>query len=331
MTTVRDHIHQGARRPMTKVRVSAPARLHLGMLDVAGGTSRRFGGVGLAVMSPAFVVEATPAAELSAEGPEAARALASARRCTDELGLQGGAHIRVLEAIPPHVGLGSGTKLGLAVAQALGQLHGLVMSATDIARAAGRGARSAVGLWTFLLGGLVVEAGVRPGSDAPSPLLARHAMPPEWRCVLVVPNCRPGLSGPAEEEAFRTLRPPRDLAALISQLVLTSLLPALVERDLMEFGATLTRLQQLVGKAFASVQGGTYHPQSGALVEALLSFGAAGAGQTSWGPATYGFVGSELEANELAARMQRLLDGRGSVKTVAFDNSGAKSEMWCAC
>jgi hypothetical protein len=38
-----------------------------------------------------------------------------------------------------------------------------------------------------------------------------------------------------------------------------------------------------------------------------------------------------LEANELAARMQRLLDGRGSVKTVAFDNSGAKSEMWCAC
>ena len=107
---------------MTGVRVEAPARLHLGMLAVAGDGPRRFGGLGVSVDRPAVVVEARPADELSAEGADAERALAFARRCHEALGLAGGAHLRVVEAIPPHVGLGSGTKLALAVAQALAAL-----------------------------------------------------------------------------------------------------------------------------------------------------------------------------------------------------------------
>ncbi len=34
---------------MTTVRVEAPARLHMGMLDVSGQGPRRFGGLGVAV------------------------------------------------------------------------------------------------------------------------------------------------------------------------------------------------------------------------------------------------------------------------------------------
>ena len=48
-----------------------------------------------------------------------------------------------------------------------------------------------------------------------------------------------------------------------------------------------------MGDAFAAVQGGRFHPRAGGLVEALLRAGAAGAGQSSWGPAVYGVVGSE--------------------------------------
>lgn len=314
---------------MSTVRVRAPARLHLGMFDVAGSTTRRYGGIGLALDRPAVAIEASAADDLSAEGPDAERALAFARRCADVLGLSTGAHIRVIEAIPPHVGLGSGTKLGLAVCQALVELNGRSLPASEIARAAGRGARSGVGVWTFASGGLVVEGGVRPGSDALSPLLARHAVPDDWRCVLAIPDSPCGLSGSAEEEAFRTLRAPREHAALVCQLVLTSLLPALVERDLVEFGSTLTRLQRLVGEAFASVQGGPFHPDSSALVEALLDLGAAGAGQSSWGPATYGLVGSAAEASALADRLAGLVDGRGRVAIVAFDNEGAQVEALC--
>jgi beta-RFAP synthase len=305
------------------VRVEAPARLHLGMLAVAGDGARRFGGLGVSVDRPAVVLEAEPAAELSAEGADAGRALAFAHRCRDALGLAGGAHLRVVEAIPQHVGLGSGTKLALAVAQALAALAGRDVGAPGLAEAAGRGARSAVGLWTFALGGLVVEGGHRPGVDRPAPLLAHHAMPEEWRAVLVIPAAEPGLSGAAEEDAFRRLVPAPDRSAVIAQLALTSLLPALVEGELEEFGAALTRIQQLVGDSFASAQGGRFHPRAAPLVEALLRFGAAGAGQSSWGPTAYGVVGSDEAARELAATMEDVV-GEGSVDVVAFDNRGAR-------
>jgi beta-ribofuranosylaminobenzene 5'-phosphate synthase len=311
---------------VTSVRVEAPARLHLGMLAVAGDGERRFGGLGVSVSRPAVVLEARPADELSAEGADAERALMFAQRCHEALGLAGGAHLRVVEAIPPHVGLGSGTKLALAVAQALAALEERTVDAPALAQAAGRAARSAVGMWTFALGGLVVEGGVRRGVDRPAPLLAHHPVPEEWRCVLVVPAAEPGLSGIAENEAFQQLTPSAERSAAIAQLVLTALLPALVERDLEEFGAALTRVQELVGDAFATVQGGRFHPRAGAVVEALLRNGAAGAGQSSWGPAVYGVVGSEAAGRELAGRMEHQLDGEGSVDVVSFDNRGARVE-----
>jgi beta-ribofuranosylaminobenzene 5'-phosphate synthase len=305
------------------VRVEAPARLHLGMLAAAGDGTRRFGGLGVAVSRPAVVLEASPASELSADGPDAERALMFARRCHDALGLTSGAHLRVVEAIPQHAGLGSGTKLALAVAKALTMLAAREVDAPGLAEAAGRGARSAVGMWTFALGGLVVEGGVRRGHERPAPLLARYAMPEEWRCVLVVPAAEPGLSGPAEEAAFARLAPLPEHSAAIAQLVLTSLLPALVEHDVVEFGAALTRVQELVGDSFAAVQGGRFHPRAGALVEALLDAGAAGAGQSSWGPAVYGIAGSEAAGRELADRMAG--EGR-TVEVVEFDNGGARTE-----
>jgi beta-ribofuranosylaminobenzene 5'-phosphate synthase len=311
---------------MTSVRVEAPARLHMGMLDVAGGRARRFGGLGVALSRPAAVVEVSQSDDVTAEGPDAERALAVARRSREALGLPGGVGVRVVEAIPPHVGLGSGTKLALAVTAALAALAGQTPEPGTIARAAGRGARSAVGLWTFVLGGLVVEGGRRPGVERPAPLLARHAMPDEWRCVLVIPHAEPGLSGRAEEEAFGQLRPDSDRAALIAQVVLTSLLPGLAERDLAEFGAALTRVQRLVGESFASVQGGVFHPRAGDLVDALLRLGAAGAGQSSWGPAVYGIVGDEQAGSELARRMDTELAGGGRVEVVSFDNRGAQVE-----
>ena len=311
---------------MTSVRVQAPARLHLGMLDAAGGATRRFGGLGVAVTRPATVVEASPSDELAVEGPDAQRALAVARTCRETFGLAGGARIRVLEAIPAHVGLGSGTKLALAVAAAVAALTGQSPEPAAIARAAGRASRSAVGLWTFVLGGLVVEGGVRSGVQQAAPLLARYPMPDDWYCVLAIPSADPGLSGPAEEEAFARLRPDPTRAALIAQLVLTSLLPGLADRDLTEFGAALTRLQRLVGEAFAPAQGGVFHPRAGALVEAMLGLGAPGAGQSSWGPAVYGIVGDEQTGRELARRMDAELAGAGRVELVRFDNRGARVE-----
>ena len=109
--------------------------------------------------------------------------------------------------------------------------------------------------------------------------------------------------------------------------MLTSLLPGLAERDLTEFGAALTRLQRLVGEEFAPAQGGVFHPRAGALVEAMLSLGASGVGQSSWGPAVYGIVGGEDAARDLVSRMETELAGGGRVELVRFDNRGARVEL----
>src|SRR4051794_41806238 len=91
---------------MTTVRVEAPARLHMGMLDASGEGPRRFGGLGVAVTGPAAIVEGSPAGELSVDGPDAHPARAVAERVLGGRRARG----RIAEAIPPHAGPGSGPK-----------------------------------------------------------------------------------------------------------------------------------------------------------------------------------------------------------------------------
>lgn len=310
---------------MTVVQIEAPARLHFGMFDLTGSLGRRFGGIGVAVTRPAVILEAKPDVELTADGPDAERAVAFARRYMDATGIRAGAHLHIERSIPRHVGLGSGTKLGLAVAQALATLYDQSDAPYTLAQAVGRGQRSAVGLWTYARGGFVVEGGRRLDEDAPAPLLLQYPMPERWRCVLAIPDGFGGLSGTTEADAFARLEPPATKAAQIAHLVLMVLLPALVEERLDEFGAALTQVQSLVGECFSPIQGDRFsNPRSAELIEAMLDWGVAGAGQSSWGPTVYGLVADEDQGRAVAARAEALLAGHGHVEVVAFDNRGAR-------
>ena len=306
--------------------VEAAARLHFGVLDLRGALGRRFGGLGAAVPAPSLLLEAVPDRELSGQGPDGERAVAFARRFLAHHGLQGGARLVVHRAIPPHSGLGSGTQLGLSVARALAELHGLPTEPAALARAVGRGHRSAIGTWTFALGGFIVEGGRRAGADDIAPLLARFAVPEGWRCVVAVPRGAPGLSGDAEATAFERLPPPPEREVeRVAHLVLMQLLPSLVEADLPSFGAALTEVQRVTGAWFASQQGGVFAPgPSEALVRRLAEWGAAGVGQSSWGPAVYGLVGSAADGRALAARAAALLGAAGQVYEGGFSESGAR-------
>lgn len=312
---------------MKTVRVKAPARLHQGMFDLNGSLGRRFGGLGVAIARPAVILEASRSDKLTADGPEAERVLEFARHYLNTTGLQAGAHFRIEQAIPRHVGLGSGTKLGLAVAQALAVLYEQSTDPYALARAVGRGERSAVGLWTFAKGGFIVEGGHWPGSNVPAPLLMRHPMPASWYCVLAIPDRITGLNGQAEDTAFEQLAVTVEQAARISHVVLMSLLPALVEGQLPEFGSALTEVQRLVGDCFSPVQGGQFaNSRSAKLIEAFLNGGAAGAGQSSWGPTVYALTASERQGQQLVGLAQELLGEQGLVDLVTFDNQGVQVE-----
>jgi beta-RFAP synthase len=310
---------------LASVFVEAAARLHFGVLDLRGALGRRFGGLGAAVPQPSLLLEVVPEERLSAQGPDSDRALAFAERFFAHHGLRTGARLIVHRSIPSHSGLGSGTQLGLSVARALAELNGLPAGPAALARAVGRGRRSAIGTWTFAGGGFIVEGGRRPGSDEIAPLLARFDIPPAWRCVVAVPRGAPGLSGEAEAAAFERLPPPPEREVeRVAHVVLMQLLPALVEAELPSFGAALTEVQRITGGWFASQQGGAFAPgPSETLVRKMGEWGAAGVGQSSWGPAVYGLVGSEAEGRALAARVAEVLGTSGQVFEGGFAGSGA--------
>jgi beta-RFAP synthase len=183
-----------------------------------------------------------------------------------------------------------------------------------------------VGTWTFAHGGFVLEGGRRDLSDEVAPLLARLTVPAAWRCVVVVPKGHPGLAGEEEAAAFARLPPPstREVEH-VAHLVLMQLLPALAEADLPGFGAALGEVQRVTGGWFAPAQGGVFAPgETGDLIARLREWGAAGVGQSSWGPAAYGIVGDASTARALAERVRGALRLGGAVYESGFSATGAR-------
>jgi beta-RFAP synthase len=302
---------------MNAVRIQTPSRLHFGLLAWKSGLPREFGGVGLAVAEPGIHLEARPAGLFQAEGPLARRALQVAERVVARLGQQGtkvpGAKFRIERAQAEHVGLGTGTQLGLAVAQSILMLAGQTEPpVADLAALAERGLRSGIGLHAFAQGGLLVDGGRRaaPAAGAP-PLLSRMEFPTEWSVLVVVPDAPAGLHGLSEVQAFSQLPPiPDRITERLCRLVLLGLLPAVAERDLVSFGNALDELQALVGQCFAPAQGGSsVRPELQGIVQALRALGLHGVGQSSWGPALYGF--SVEPAERRTTILQELRDKFG--------------------
>jgi predicted sugar kinase len=106
-------------------------------------------------------------------------------------------------------------------------------------------------------------------------------------------------------------------------------LPGLAETDIEAFGAALTEIQEIVGAHFAAAQGGTAwtSPAVGRLTKRLAAAGAAGTGQTSWGPTGFAFTASEAAAQRLFHSFAGDATAEGlELKVVRGRNSGARTE-----
>lgn len=290
-------------------RVTAPARLHFGLLNVPGDpdpTRRAFGGVGLMIDQPAVVVSVRPASAWQFEGPLASRAQEFALRFVTGLPEADRRPFQVLvERCPAeHSGLGVGTALGLAVGKSLAVECGFAeLSAVDLAARVGRGQRSAVGVHGFDHGGLIVEAGKLPG-EALSPLVARVDLPDEWRVVVFTPVGGGAWHGSREQGAFDAARP--GATAELCRVALQGILPAATTGDLAAFGDAVHEYNRLAGQPFAAEQGGVYAGEEvAALVGRLRGWGVRGAGQSSWGPSVFAVVKSEAAGRALVAELRQ--------------------------
>lgn len=348
-------VEPAARQP--RVQVRAPARLHLGFLDPAGYLGRRFGSLGLVIdgfetrvdLRGAAVDGVAAGADLQATDmhhqqvlQRVAAHLAALRQHT---GLTTAVQLR-LERLPPaHAGFGSGTQLALAVGRAFALHHGLQVPTATLAAWLGRGLRSGVGIAGFDQGGLLLDGG--PGAPSatvaqpstpqparPAPLLARVALPPDWRVLLVLDPRLQGLSGADEKRALATLAPLSQAASAdLCHQVLMRVLPGAADAQFEPFAAGITHMQQVLGAHFAPAQQGRAY--TSAAVQHLLQWvaaatgpGGAAIGQSSWGPTGFAIVPTQARADELllAARAAGVLDPALQLHTVSVRNQGA--QLW---
>ena len=320
------------------VMVSAPSRLHLGLIDLSGVIGRVDGGIGIALNLPRTVVIAEPAPAIrvsGAEGETLIRAEEVSRAVTASLGIPGGAHITIRATPPGHVGLGSGTALSLAVARAIAELHGIPLPAEQLAAIAGRGGTSGIGTAAFAGGGFLIDGGhsfgvrgekqeFRPSRASRgvsvAPVTVRHDFPEDWQILLVIPQPDHPVQGSSEEEIFRAGCPvPLAEVTAICHEVVMRMLPGIVEHDLDLFGAAVNRIQEL---GFKHVELARQDAVVPALMAGLRDAGAACAGMSSFGPAVYAISDAPLSDLESAAR--ELLRGQAArIVRTRGDNTGA--------
>ena len=314
-----------------EVEVQAAGRLHLGFLDPSATLGRRFGSIGMMIEGSTTTVRLRHAGVQRIEGVSGTlHEVGRARGIIDTLqsatGLREPLDVRLAQALAPHVGLGSGTQLALALGRAFSELHGLQLSTPVLANLLGRGARSGIGIAGFDRGGVLVDGGPRAGVDAP-PVLARLEFPDAWRVIVVQDAARSGLHGESEREGIARLgRFAQHRAAHLCHLVLMKILPALAEREFTPFANGVSELQRAVGEYFAPVQGGIYtSPAIGRLMRWIAAHHEAGLGQTSWGPTAFAIVPSLAHAQRIiaAAEAAGAIEGGLKLGIVAGRNQGA--------
>ncbi|MCH7990419.1 MAG: beta-RFAP synthase [Planctomycetes bacterium] len=289
--------------------ITTGARLHFGILSYEPVTGRHFGGGGLMIDSPGFQLLVKPGVIDEVSGPEECK-----KRCLEFLKTYRAnaqqqpppCRIEIRRTILSHVGLGSGTQFGLAIAKSLSLLAGEnSVDTVELASRVGRGVRSALGIHGFQRGGFLLDGG-KESADSIGTLEARENFPDEWRLLLVIPQdgCD-GLSGKDEDEAFSRLPPmPQQLSARLRHISHKEMLPAVQNADFDRFSASVYEFGKSVGEFFASVQGGVYaSPQTAELVHHLRTQGIHGIGQSSWGPTIFALLPNQQSADQLQAEL----------------------------
>lgn len=286
------------------------------LIDLAGCTYRRYGGVGFALDFSPVEVEASLATTSSIDFniPLNERDRQDACNLLSQLTshLQAAFRIRVISSPPQHAGFGSKTALLLGIATACNGLLAQPFALADVVSLSRRGGVSGVGVNAFIHGGVIFDLG-QPNSSvedfSPSsattpivhpPVLARVPFPKNWEVhLLLLDGCT--YAGPDEVQFFQRNTPiPEIEVGQVLAAVYHGLAPAFLESD-----------HQLLKRALRDVQSVGFkrrevHAQGQKAVRLLDELNAianTASGMSSMGPLMY--VISPIDASE---ELRRIVD-----------------------
>lgn len=313
-----------------KLRLETPSRLHFGIIDMRGDLGRIHGSVGVAIDKPKLVLEASKSKKLEAFGPRSCRIKKFAEVVLKQYKIKKGVKFVQLSVIPEHVGYGSGTQLALAVGTLISELFELEVTVEELSNLLGRARISGIGTHVFKQGGFIVDGGrnINTPNTVP-PLIFRASVPGNWFFVIGMPEISARISGKKEKDAFTKMEPPSEsIINYVSRIVLTKMIPSIIEKDIRTFGESMTQLDYKFGEHFVEIQGGIFsHPDIEKGIEFLLDSGVFGAGQSSWGPIFYGLVEGEKQAIKTSKKLSDYLKENGIKAKISYtsaDNEGAQ-------
>lgn len=234
--------------------------------------------------------------------------------------------IELLASPQSHIGLGTGTQLGLSVAAALFQFYfDEVPSVERLSQSVQRGQRSAVGTYGFMHGGFIVDRGKTDG-DKLAKIDMHLPIPTDWRFVLIKADANAGKSGLEEESVFQdTTSDKNKLRAELIEMANAKIVPSLLNEDFNSFSNAVYEFGRTSGQYFAEVQGGAFNgPRITEMVRLIRELGTAGAGQTSWGPTVYAILESQTDANQLVGHLSQHLMPNETIQIAKPADDGAR-------
>ncbi len=323
---------------MVKIFVETPSRLHFTLIDLNGELGRVDGGIGVTLEKPGWKIEVLPSKKFVVEGLGKELAKIFAEKFFMYYGLKPDIKIKILDSIPQHVGLGSGTQLALAIATSLTKIFGIKTTIRELAKIMERGGTSGIGVAAFEGGGFILDGGHSFGekkqkqsflpshfSNAPpAPILARYSLPENWMFVVVIPNIQRSIHGLEEFKIFKTYCPiSTDEVNKLSRIILMKILPSIVEKNIVDFGKALTEIQNI---GFKKIEIQLQKSIVKELIGWMVENGAYGAGMSSFGPVVYGLVDGTHKAEKLKDKINQFLDEKnigGKVFSTKVNNKGA--------
>ncbi|CAB3287475.1 Beta-ribofuranosylaminobenzene 5'-phosphate synthase [Methanocaldococcus lauensis] len=253
------------------ITIQTPSRIHMGLIDLNGSIGRVDGGIGLALEEPNIKIKGKECDEIIIEFD---RKLFKKFNCEYIKNIEDriynisnkvlktineeGIYLKILSLFPSHSGLGSGTQISLAVGKLITKMYGKDLNAYELAKITGRGGTSGIGIGAFEYGGFLIDGGhsfgkgkdkeeFKPSSASkgvkPAPIIFRHDF--DWEVVLIIPKGE-HIYGKKEVDIFKKYCPvPLNEVEKICHLVLMKMMPAVVEKNLEDFGDVVNKLQYL--------------------------------------------------------------------------------------
>ncbi|MEM3832350.1 MAG: hypothetical protein QW128_01950 [Thermoprotei archaeon] len=317
--------------------IETGSRIHLGFFNTINSYTA-YGSIGMSLKEPSYMMSVDVHDSILIENDKSDRVLPICQQIVRLLNI-GGLKIRVFDEIPSHVGFGSTTQLKLALGVSASRLYNLRMSVRDLAGLVGLGFASGIGIASFEDGGFIIDSGrflsenkiippVTGSNDIPK-VISRIKIPTSWRFILATPLHKKGFSEDNERIIMMNPRPmPPSISSEISRLILTGLIPAILWNNPKLFGKFLTKIQFMVGEYFKPIQGGIFCcEETEFIVKTLISLGAYGAGQSSWGPTAYGIIDNDQLAKRILNKLKHRLEKKdinAKIMITRPRNHGAK-------